>query len=125
LAPAVTFFNPAGTIAFAAYIEETISGGVITGGKIWTIKYTPLEHTVKGSTDEAKDDQITLTNELYISSTGSSQSLTFANAPSGQNLFLMMGNQDGKQGIVVTGKAPADQSGGTSITRTTRSFNRS
>jgi VCBS repeat-containing protein len=109
--------DPVGKIVFAAYIEETISGGKVVGGKIWTIQFTALEHSVKGGTPEAKDDQISLANLLYIGSTAAADSYTFANAPSGQNLFLMLGNGDGSKGIVVTGKAPADQSAGISITK--------
>ncbi|WP_448681869.1 DUF5801 repeats-in-toxin domain-containing protein [Pseudomonas nicosulfuronedens] len=110
-----------GTIAFAAYIEET--GSPVSGGKIWTVEYQPLKHP-DGSNP---DDALNLLNKVYI---GTSQDLTFslANAPSGQNLFLMFTtanpttvNDNGviritDPTIIATGKDPANQSTGANIT---------
>ncbi|WP_397431601.1 DUF5801 repeats-in-toxin domain-containing protein [Pseudomonas chlororaphis] len=112
--------GPGGAIVFAAYIEET--GSPLSGGKIWTVEYQPLKHP-DGSNP---DDALNLLNKVFI---GASQDLTFnlANAPSGQNLFLMFSKanptvvDDGgilrisDPTIIATGKDPADQSSGVNI----------
>ncbi|WDH50957.1 hypothetical protein PUP75_18605 [Pseudomonas chlororaphis] len=112
--------GPAGAIVFAAYIEET--GSPLSGGKIWTVEYQPLKHPDANNPDDA----LNLLNKVFI---GASQDLTFslANAPSGQNLFLMFTKanptvvDDGgvlrisDPTIIATGKDPADQSSGASI----------
>ncbi|WP_327437799.1 DUF5801 repeats-in-toxin domain-containing protein [Pseudomonas donghuensis] len=113
--------GPAGAIVFAAYIEE--SGSPVTGGKIWTVEYQPLKHPDASNPDDA----LNLLNKVFI---GASQDLVFslANAPSGQNLFLMFTTanptvvDDGgvlritDPTIIATGKNPADQSSGANIT---------
>ncbi|SEI43682.1 DUF5801 repeats-in-toxin domain-containing protein, partial [Pseudomonas sp. NFACC07-1] len=110
--------GPAGAIVFAAYIEETA-----TGGKIWTVLYEPLQQPVNTNPDDA----VNLLDKVFI---GASQDLQFslANAPSGQNLFLMFTTAnptttlvDGvlrinEPTIIATGKDPADQSSGANIT---------
>ncbi|PZW92133.1 hypothetical protein DFS28_112145 [Pseudomonas sp. 478] len=109
-----------GAIVFAAYIEET--GSPVSGGKIWTVEYQPLKHP---DTSNA-DDSLNLLNKVFI---GASQDLEFslANAPSGQNLFLMFTKanptvvDDGgvlritDPSIIATGKDPANQSTGVNI----------
>ncbi|CAI8934742.1 DUF5801 domain-containing protein [Pseudomonas donghuensis] len=113
--------GPAGAIVFAAYIQE--SGSPVTGGKIWTVEYQPLKHPDASNPDDA----LNLLNKVFI---GASQDLVFslANAPSGQNLFLMFTTanptvvDDGgvlritDPTIIATGKNPADQSSGANIT---------
>ncbi|MHA6788480.1 DUF5801 repeats-in-toxin domain-containing protein [Pseudomonas bijieensis] len=110
--------GPAGAIVFAAYIEETA-----TGGKIWTVLYQPLQQPVNTNPDDA----VNLLDKVFV---GASQDLEFslANAPSGQNLFLMFTTAnptttlvDGvlritEPTIIATGKNPADQSSGANIT---------
>ncbi|WP_223532865.1 DUF5801 repeats-in-toxin domain-containing protein [Pseudomonas sp. BF-R-30] len=110
-----------GAIVFAAYIEET--GSPVSGGKIWTVEYQPLKHPVMTNAD----DSLNLLDKVFI---GASQDLEFslANAPSGQNLFLMFTKanpnvvNDGgvlritDPTIIATGKDPADQSSGANIT---------
>ncbi|UVM08066.1 DUF5801 repeats-in-toxin domain-containing protein [Pseudomonas laurylsulfatiphila] len=110
-----------GTIVFAAYIEET--GSPVTGGKIWTVEYQPLKHPVVTNAD----DSLNLADKVFI---GASQDLEFslANAPSGQNLFLMFTKANPNvvdvagvlritdPTIIATGKDPADQSSGVNIT---------
>ena len=110
-----------GAIVFAAYIEET--GSPVSGGKIWTVEYQPLKHPDGSNADDA----LNLLNKVYI---GTNQDLTFslANAPSGQNLFLMFTtatpttvNDNGviritDPTIIATGKDPANQSAGANIT---------
>ncbi|AZD08975.1 hypothetical protein C4K26_3574 [Pseudomonas chlororaphis] len=112
--------GPAGAIVFAAYIEET--GSPLSGGKIWTVEYQPLKHPDGNNPDDA----LNLLDKVFI---GASQDLQFslANAPSGQNLFLMFTKanptvvDDGgvlrisDPTIIATGKDPADQSTGVNI----------
>ncbi|MBV7492096.1 DUF5801 repeats-in-toxin domain-containing protein [Pseudomonas sp. PDM30] len=112
--------GPAGAIVFAAYIEET--GSPVTGGKIWTVEYQPLKHPDMTNAD----DSLNLLNKVFI---GASEDLVFslANAPSGQNLFLMFTKADPNvvddggvmritdPTIIATGKDPADQSSGVNI----------
>ncbi|SUQ61288.1 DUF5801 repeats-in-toxin domain-containing protein [Pseudomonas wadenswilerensis] len=113
--------GPAGAIVFAAYIEET--GSPVSGGKIWTVEYQPLKHPDASNPDDA----LNLLNKVFI---GASQDLVFslANAPSGQNLFLMFTTANPTvvdvggvlritdPTIIATGKNPADQSSGANIT---------
>ncbi|WP_413704132.1 DUF5801 repeats-in-toxin domain-containing protein [Pseudomonas sp. Pseusp16] len=113
--------SASGAIVFAAYIEET--GSPVTGGKLWTVEYQPLKHPDMTNAD----DSLNLLNKVFI---GASQDLEFslANAPSGQNLFLMFTtatptvvNDAGvlritDPTIIATGKDPADQSSGANIT---------
>ncbi|WP_256356717.1 DUF5801 repeats-in-toxin domain-containing protein [Pseudomonas sp. PDM32] len=110
-----------GAIVFAAYIEET--GSPVTGGKIWTVEYQPLKHPDMTNAD----DSLNLADKVFI---GASQDLEFslANAPSGQNLFLMFTKANPNvvdvagvlritdPTIIATGKDPADQSSGVNIT---------
>ncbi|WP_256575289.1 DUF5801 repeats-in-toxin domain-containing protein [Pseudomonas sp. B12(2017)] len=113
--------GPTGAIIFAGYIEET--GSPVSGGKIWTVEYQPLKHPDTSN----PDDTLNLLNKVFI---GTNQDLAFslANAPSGQNLFLMFTTanptvvNDGgilritDPTIIATGKDPADQSSGANIT---------
>ncbi|WP_223531502.1 DUF5801 repeats-in-toxin domain-containing protein [Pseudomonas sp. BF-RE-19] len=110
-----------GAIVFAAYIEET--GSPVSGGKIWTVEYQPLKHPNIANAD----DSLNLLNKVFI---GASQDMEFslANAPSGQNLFLMFTKANPNvvdvggvlritdPTIIATGKDPADQSSGANIT---------
>ncbi|WP_371355943.1 hypothetical protein ACA087_04960 [Pseudomonas chlororaphis] len=112
--------GPDGAIVFAAYIEET--GSPLSGGKIWTVEYQPLKHPDASNPDDA----LNLLNKVFI---GASQDLTFslANAPSGQNLFLMFTKANPTvvddngvlritdPTIIATGKDPADESSGANI----------
>ncbi|MBB3240252.1 hypothetical protein FHW68_001743 [Pseudomonas sp. Tn43] len=109
-----------GAIVFAAYIEET--GSPVTGGKIWTVEYQPLKHPDATN----PDDSLNLLDKVFI---GATQDLEFslANAPSGQNLFLMFTKLNPTTEtvngvvritdptIIATGKDPADQSSGANI----------
>ncbi|MHC5349294.1 DUF5801 repeats-in-toxin domain-containing protein, partial [Metapseudomonas furukawaii] len=113
--------GPAGAIVFAAYIEET--GTPVSGGKLWTVQFQPLKHPDTGN----HDDALNLLNKVYV---GTSQDLVFslANAPSGQNLFLMFTTATPTvvdvggvlritdPTIIATGKDPANQSTGVNIT---------
>lgn len=112
-ATATGLANPSGAIVFAAYIEEntSLSG---TGGKIWTTLYQPLHHFDPTN----PDDSVSLLNKVFIAASQDS-AFSLANAPSGQNLFLMFTTAnptvvDGRitgVSIIATGKNPANQSG--------------
>ncbi len=109
-----------GAIVFAAYIEET--GSPLSGGKIWTVEYQPLQHPDTTN----PDDSLNLLNKVFV---GTTQDLEFslAGAPSGQNLFLMYTKANPTvvddagvlritdPTIIATGKDPADQSSGANI----------
>ncbi|WP_373922248.1 hypothetical protein [Pseudomonas sp. T8] len=87
----------------------------ITGGKIWTVEYQPLQHPDATN----PDDSLNLLDKVFV---GTSQDLEFslANAPSGQNLFLMFTTADPATEtvngvvritdptIIATGKDPAN-----------------
>ncbi|MBP5077255.1 hypothetical protein HUS84_25490, partial [Pseudomonas chlororaphis] len=102
------------------YIEET--GSPVSGGKLWTVEYQPLKHPDANNPDDA----LNLLNKVFV---GASQDLKFslADAPSGQNLFLMFTTanptvvDDGgvlrisDPTIIATGKDPADESTGVNI----------
>lgn len=109
--------GPSGAIVFAAYIDETA-----TGGKIWTVLYQPLAQPDTTNPDDA----VNLLDKVFV---GASQDLEFslAGAPSGQNLFLMYTTTNPTTElvngvlritdptIIATGKNPADQSTGVNI----------
>jgi hypothetical protein len=101
-----------GAIVFAAYIEET--GSPLSGGKIWTVEYQPLKHPDATNPDDA----VNLLNKVFIGA-GQDAEFSLANAPSGQQLFLMFttagatADANGRipgVSIVVTGRDPLDQS---------------
>jgi T1SS-143 domain-containing protein len=112
--------GPDGAIVFAAYIEET--GDPVSGGKLWTVEYQPLMHPDASNPDDA----LNLLDKVFIG-TVHDAGFSLANAPSGQNLFLMFTavnptvvNEDGvlrisSPTLVATGKDPADQSSGAKI----------
>ena len=96
------------TLVFAAYLEETGTPDA-KGAKIWMVQYLPIKSPNTASHDEALD----LAGKVWVGIAQQTH-FDFSNAPSGQNLFLIVGNAT--EGIVVTGKDPADQSAGESIT---------
>jgi hypothetical protein len=104
--------SASGAIVFAAYIEET--GSPLSGGKIWTVEYQPLKHPDATNPDDA----VNLLNKVFIGA-GQDAEFSLANAPSGQQLFLMFttagatADANGRipgVSIVVTGRDPLDQS---------------
>ncbi|MDB5823418.1 MAG: hypothetical protein JWR21_2122 [Herminiimonas sp.] len=100
-------YGKAGTaIVFAAYLEEVSSPA--TGAKIWMTEYQAIQHPNAAD----PDDSLNLLNKVFVS-IDSSQAFSLANAPSGQNLFLTLG--DASAAIVVTGKLPANQSTGVNV----------
>ncbi|SEF55012.1 DUF5801 repeats-in-toxin domain-containing protein [Nitrosomonas ureae] len=110
-----------GPIVFALYLEET--GTPVSGAKIWSVQYAPLENIDPTN----PDDSLNLLDKVFVAA---SQDLEFslANAPSGQNLFLMFTTANPTTvddngvtritdpAIIATGKDPANQSTGANIT---------
>ncbi|MGZ3182160.1 MAG: DUF5801 repeats-in-toxin domain-containing protein [Telluria sp.] len=102
----IVYGKAGSTLVFAAYLQET--GTPLSGAKLWMVQYSAI-HDPTSDPDEAQ----TLLNKVYVT-VDAAQSFSLANAPSGQNLFLMMGTA--ATSIVVTGANPANQSTGASIT---------
>jgi hypothetical protein len=96
-----------GAIVFAVYLEPT-GGTTPTGARMWTVQYQAIQHPDTGD----HDDSVDLTGLVHVTAF-ESQSFSFANAPSGQNLFMMFGNTSGA--ILVTGEQPANQSEGANV----------
>src|SRR5215831_9020931 len=97
----------AGSIAFAVFLEET--GSPVSGGKFWSIQYEALEHPDATN----PDDSIDLNGNLKVAAS-EEINFGFAGAPSGSNLFMMFGDPNTTQ-IVVIGKNPLNQSQGGNI----------
>jgi hypothetical protein len=106
-------YGKAGTvIVFAAYLEET--GTPVTGAKIWMVQYEAISNPDAANADDVVD----LTGKVYVSVSQDAE-FNLANAPSGQNLFLMftkanptiVGGRITDVTIIATGKDPANQSG--------------
>ena len=110
---------------FAAYLQPTEPAmrrrrptRARSGAKVWLVEYEAIQHGTAGSSAAAHDDARFLADPLYVTVSNQSD-FSLEGAPSGQNLFLMYG--DGTPSaddatIVVTGKNPANQSAGYSIT---------
>jgi hypothetical protein len=110
----------AGEIVFALFLEEV--GSPVSGAKIWSAQYVPL----KNPDSSDADDPLDLTDKLFV---GTTVDLAFslANAPSGQNLFLMFTTANPTTetvggvtrvtdpAIIATGKDPANESTGVKI----------
>ncbi|NEP88884.1 MAG: hypothetical protein F6K18_19715, partial [Okeania sp. SIO2C2] len=104
--------DPNDNIVLAIYLDESPD---LTAGKIWTVQYEAIFHDKPGDgTGGSYNEPLDLTDKLFVTA---SQDLEFnlANAPSGQNLFIMFGDgniTDGNDevGIVATGKFPANES---------------
>ncbi|BEP62424.1 hypothetical protein GmRootV213_29780 [Variovorax sp. V213] len=105
-----------GVVVFAAYLEET--GTPVSGAKIWMVQYEAISNP-----DAANpDDSVNLLNKVYVSVSQDTE-FNLANAPSGQNLFLMFTKSDptivdgriSDVTIIATGKDPANESTGVNI----------
>ena len=91
------------TLVFAIYLEET-GGSPPTGAKLWTVQYLAIDH---GDDGNDPDSAVDLTGLVHVTAF-EEQDFSFANAPAGQNLFMMFGNAS--QAILVTGEDPANES---------------
>ena len=99
--------DPAGDIVFAGYLEQT--GTPVSGARMWTVQYESLFNP-----DAANpDDPVDLTNHLWVS-VSQGREFSLQGIPSGQNLFLMIG--DSQAAVVITGEKPANQSQGYKVT---------
>jgi hypothetical protein len=101
-------------IVFAVYLDEVKTSGITTGTKLWTALadgYT-LAHNTDGTTVADHDDSLDLTNKLFVAAVAEND-FSFANAPSGQNLFMMFGTTS--LAILVTGEDPANESAGQQV----------
>lgn len=94
-----------GTTVFAAYLEET--GAPLSGAKLWMVQYQPIQNYAPDH-DEAQD----LLDKVFVT-VAQSHEFSLANAPSGQSLFLTLG--DATAAIIVTGAHPANVSQGASV----------
>lgn len=104
-----------GTIVFAIYLEET-GGAPPTGAKLWTVQYASIYHdgadNLKDGDGNNDDSAVDLSNKVFVTAF-EAQTFSFANAPSGQNLFVAFG--DASPALVITGEKPADQSAGQNV----------
>ena len=109
----VVYGKVGNVVVFAAYLEET--GSPVTGAKIWMVQY----EAIKNPDANNPDDSVNLLNKVYVSVSQDAE-FNLADAPSGQNLFLMFTKSnptvdaDGRitdVTIIATGKDPANQSG--------------
>ncbi|RIX75831.1 hypothetical protein D3H34_24260 [Acidovorax cavernicola] len=99
-------------VVFAVYLEET--GSPVTGAKIWTVQYEAISNPDAANAD----DPVDLTDKVFVSVSQDTE-FNLADAPSGQNLFLMfttdsptiVNGRISNVSIIATGKDPANQSG--------------
>jgi hypothetical protein len=102
-------------VVFAAYLEET--GSPVTGAKLWMVQYEAIANPDATNAD----DSVNLLNKVFVS-VGQDAEFNLADAPSGQNLFLMFTKSNptivngriSDVTIIATGKDPANQSGANS-----------
>lgn len=94
-----------GATVFAAYLEET--GAPLSGAKLWMVQYQAIQNYTSDH-DEAQD----LLDKVFVTVT-QSHDFSLANAPSGQSLFLTLG--DASAAIIVTGMHPANVSQGANV----------
>ncbi|CAN7334059.1 beta strand repeat-containing protein [Mesorhizobium caraganae] len=103
--------NGVDSIAFVIFKEDVINAGKTSDAVTFHIvTYVPIFHSNTGDPDDAVD----LGNTLKLAAT-ETLNFGFAGAPSGSNLFMMFGNPNSTQ-IVVIGKDPLNQSAGGNIT---------
>ncbi len=97
-----------GTVVFAIYLEPT-GGTTPTGAKLWTVQYAAIDH---GDDGNDFDSAVDLTGLVHVT-VNEAQTFNFANAPSGQNLFMLFGSSS--QALLITGEDPANQSVGENV----------
>jgi hypothetical protein len=84
--------DASGKLAFAVYLDTgTAAAGDAgaTGAKVWVAQYEALNHPLGGA---ANPNDIVYLSGVLNYQVNSLQSFSLANAPSGQNLFLMFGH---------------------------------
>ncbi|MEY4073907.1 MAG: hypothetical protein RJA29_1264, partial [Pseudomonadota bacterium] len=98
-----------GQVVMAVYLSPTSPD--LHAAEVWTVLYQPLYHPDSNAPDEA----VNLAGKLFVTAETTGGSNMLVSGPSGQNLFLMLG--DHHEAVVVTGVHPANQSQGVSIDR--------
>jgi hypothetical protein len=76
-----------GELVLSAYLEQTSNGEA--GAKIWMVQYGALFNPTATDPDDAVDLQ-----DLVHVTVAQDRSFSLANAPSGQNLFVMFGDSE-------------------------------
>jgi hypothetical protein len=100
--------DPSGTIVLSLYLDLSSDS---TAAKVWSVLLEPLRHPDGTNPDDFLD----LGGYLTVGAV-STDNYIFAGAPSGQNLFMAFSSSNNPtNAIVVTGRAPADQSTGVNI----------
>lgn len=104
-----TTADPAGAIALALYLEPT--NAALTQARMWSVTFQPLQNNLNGLDP---DDRIDFGNNLKVGAT-SVTNFSFANAPSGDNLFMAFGSTS--SAIVVTGLNPNNNNTGSDLNK--------
>lgn len=98
-----------GDIALVIALEETTSGGFVTGADMWLGLYAPLVQSGEDLVDNA--DELDLSNLIYLGSDFTTQTEVpfenYASVPSGQDAFALVGPTSGSSPVdlLVTGFA--------------------
>jgi hypothetical protein len=107
-----------GAVVFACYLDTGTDNGTgdpgATGAKLWLAQYASMQQP-DGSD---ANDLVYLSGVLNVG-VATLSNFSLEGAPSGQNLFLMFGDgtpSADDAAIIATGKHPANQSAGASIT---------
>ena len=98
--------NASGDIVIAGYLQQT--GTPVSGAKMWTVQYQSVFNPDSANPDEPVD----LNNHLWVTA-NQVKNFSLQGVPSGQNLFLMVG--DSQVAVVITGQHPANQSTGAKL----------
>lgn len=99
------------SIAFVIFKQDVLNAGATSDQVTLSIvTYVPIFH---GDTTDP-DDAVNLGNTLKLAA-GETTTFSFAGAPSGSNLFMMFGDPNSTE-IVVIGQDPLNQSEGGNIT---------
>lgn len=103
--------NGVDSIAFVIFKQDVLNAGATSDQVTLSIvTYVPIFH----SDTNDPDDAVNLGNTLKLAA-GETTTFSFAGAPSGSNLFMMFGDPNSTE-IVVIGQDPLNQSEGGNIT---------
>lgn len=88
--------DPNGQVAFVVVMDETSSGGVVTGANFWIVQFDSLHNPIAGgptdgstaTTSGAFDDPVDLSHMLFVTVDQQLLFSDFSKAPSGQNDWL-------------------------------------
>src|SRR5262249_16533887 len=106
--------SPTGTVAFAIVLDETLTSGNVTRGKVWTIQYEALKHTNTSAVDDG--DTLDLSGlvdvKAFFTTTTTIGFGDFSHVPSGQDDWAAIeqtstaGTDTSDPDMMVTGLAP-------------------